>query len=106
MSSMPSTQGAPAPSIVFGDAMRQTMKLTQGINDFAAPPALSTTIGQGTLNKPLISEDGRGGVAIGGASMGTKQLAAEEAKTIQAAPASNMASAGIGESHEQSVMGM
>ena len=104
--SAPTAQGAPAPTIVCGDAMGQTMKLTQGINDFAAPPALSTTIGKGTLNKPLISEEGRGGVAIGGASMGTKQLAAEEAKTIQAAPTANMASAGIGESHEQNVMGM
>lgn len=106
MSSTPTAQGAPTPSIVCGDAMGQTMKLTQGINDFKAPPALSSNIGKGSLNQALISEEGRGGVAIGGANMGTKSLAAEEAKTIQAAPASNMASAGIGESHEQNVMGM
>ena len=106
MSSMPTAQGAPKVDIVCGSAMGQSMKLTKGINDFQAPPALSSNIGKGTINQSLISDEGRGGVAIGGGNMGNKQLGASEAQTIYSAPASNMASAGIGESHEQSALGM
>ena len=106
MSSMPTAQGAPQLSIVCGDAMNQSMQLTKGINDFKAPPALSSGIGKGTLNQSLISEEGRGGVSIGGSNMGTKQFGASEAQAVYSAPASNMAAAGIGESHEQSALGM
>ena len=67
-------------------------------------PALGQITKDAPLSESIANSGGRGGVSFAGGNLG-KQFNASETQTIYAAPTANMGSAGIGESHDQTVIG-
>lgn len=103
MSSTPAPDSGTQLTTVVGSINMLQQAIPNGQLQQTAPGIFNQQIGQGTLNQQ-VGKGGRLDTIAAGACTGVKNLG-DCPDGFYNAPGAQMASAGIGESHEQSVLG-